>query len=127
VLVLDALTRRNLELVENLVDGSRRGTLLDVLDHTATPMGARLLRELILRPLVEVERIQDRLDAVEELAFRTVDRGRLAESLGHVQDLDRLLGRVTLGTAGPRDLLALSGRSKPFRPHEPRSSNASLP
>jgi DNA mismatch repair protein MutS len=108
VLVLDGLTRRNLELVENLVDGSRRGTLLDVLDHTATAMGARLLRELILRPLVEVEPIQDRLDAVEELAFRTVDRGRLGESLGHVQDLDRLLGRVTLGTASPRDLLALS-------------------
>jgi len=108
VLVLDGLTRRNLELVENLVDGSRRGTLLDVLDHTATAMGARLLREFILRPLIEVEPIQDRLDAVEELAFRTVDRGRLTESLGHVQDLDRLLGRVTLGTAGPRDLLALS-------------------
>jgi DNA mismatch repair protein MutS len=108
VLVLDGLTRRNLELVENLIDGSRRGTLLDVLDHTATAMGARLLREFILRPLVEVEPIQDRLDAVEELAFRTVDRGRLTESLGHVQDLDRLLGRVTLGTAGPRDLLALS-------------------
>ena len=108
VLVLDGLTRRNLELVENLGDGSRRGTLLEVLDHTATAMGARLLRELILRPLVEVERIQDRLDAVEELAFRTVDRGRLAEALGQVQDLDRLLGRVTLGTASPRDLLALS-------------------
>jgi DNA mismatch repair protein MutS len=108
VLVLDGLTRRNLELVENLLDGSRRGTLLDVLDHTATAMGARLLREFILRPLVEVERIQDRLDAVEELAFRTVDRGRLTESLGYVQDLDRLLGRITLGTSGPRDLLALS-------------------
>jgi DNA mismatch repair protein MutS len=108
VLVLDGLTRRNLELVENLQDGSRRGTLLDVLDHTATAMGARLLREHILRPLVEVEPIQDRLDAVEELAFRTVDRGRLRETLGHVQDLDRLLGRVTLGTASPRDLLALS-------------------
>jgi DNA mismatch repair protein MutS len=107
-LVLDGLTRRNLELVENLVDGGRRGTLLDVLDHTTTAMGARLLREFILRPLLEVEPIQDRLDAVEELAFRTVDRGRIMESLGHVQDLDRLLGRVTLGTASPRDLLALS-------------------
>jgi DNA mismatch repair protein MutS len=108
VLVLDGLTRRNLELVESLQDASRRGTLLGVLDHTATAMGARLLREFILRPLVEVERIQDRLDAVEELAFRTVDRGRLVEGLGHVQDLERLLGRVTLGTAGPRDLVALS-------------------
>ena len=107
ILVLDGVTRRNLELVENLLDGTRRGTLLEVLDHCATPMGTRLLRDFVLRPLVEVERIQDRLDAVEELAFRTVDRGRLVLALGHVQDLDRLLGRITLGTAGPRDLIAL--------------------
>src|SRR5262249_58614239 len=93
--------RRTLELVENLADGSRRGTLLDVLDVTRTPMGARLLREWILRPLVEREPIQDRLDAVEELAFRTVERGRLREALGQVQDLDRILGRVTVGTSGP--------------------------
>ena len=110
VLVLDSLTRRNLELVESLADGGRRGTLLDVLDHTRTAMGGRLLREWILRPLVELERIQDRLDAVEDLAFRALERGRLREALGAVQDLDRILGRVTLGTAGPRDLVAL-GRS----------------
>jgi DNA mismatch repair protein MutS len=107
VLVLDSLTRRNLELVESLADGGRKGTLLDVLDHTRTAMGERLLREWILRPLVELERIQDRLDAVEELGFRALDRGRLREVLGRVQDLDRILGRVTLGTAGPRDLVAL--------------------
>ncbi len=107
-LALDALTRRNLELVENLTDGGRKGTLLDVLDDTRTPMGARLLREIILRPLVHLEEIQDRLDALEELAFGTLERGRLREALGNVQDLDRLLGRVTLGTASPRDLLALA-------------------
>jgi DNA mismatch repair protein MutS len=108
VLAIDSLTRRNLELVESLADGGRRGTLLDVLDHTRTAMGGRLLREFILRPLVELERVQDRLDAVEELAFRALDRGRLREALGRVQDLDRLLGRITLGTASPRDLLALA-------------------
>jgi DNA mismatch repair protein MutS len=108
VLVIDAVTRRNLELTESLADGSRRGTLLHVLDHTQTPMGGRLLRDWILRPLVELERVQDRLDAVEELAFRAVERGRLRESLGDVQDLDRIVGRVTLGTAGPRDLVALA-------------------
>ncbi len=107
-LIIDSVTRRNLELTESMVDGSRRGTLLDVLDHTRTPMGARLLHDRILRPLVELERIQDRLDAVEELAFRALDRGRLRETLGGVQDLDRILGRVTLGTAGPRDLVALA-------------------
>jgi DNA mismatch repair protein MutS len=107
-LVLDNLTRRNLELVENLVDGTRRGTLLDVLDLTACSLGSRLLRERLLRPLRNVSEIQDRLDAVEELAFRTVERGRLREALAQVQDLDRILGRITLGTAGPRDLVALA-------------------
>jgi DNA mismatch repair protein MutS len=107
-LVIDSVTRRNLELTESLSDGGRRGTLLDVLDHTRTAMGARLIREWILRPLVELERIQDRLDAVEALAFRALDRGRLREALGRVQDLDRILGRITLGTAGPRDLVALA-------------------
>jgi DNA mismatch repair protein MutS len=108
VLAIDGLTRRNLELVESLADGGRKGTLLDVLDQTETAMGARLLREWILRPLVHLEPIQDRLDAVEELAFRTVDRGKFREALGGVQDLERIAGRVILGTAGPRDLVALS-------------------
>ncbi len=107
-LVVDALTRRNLELVENLADGGRRGSLLDVLDLTRTAMGSRLLRDLILRPLVRLEEIQDRLDAVEELAFSTVERGRFRDALADVQDLDRLLGRVTLGSAGPRELVALA-------------------
>jgi DNA mismatch repair protein MutS len=108
ILSIDALTRRNLELVESLTDGAQHATLLDVLDETRTAMGSRLLREWILRPLALLDPIQDRLDAVEELAFRTVDRGRFRETLGRVQDLDRILGRVTLGTAGPRDLVALA-------------------
>jgi len=108
VLVVDRITRRNLELVESLDDGARRGTLLHVLDQTVTAMGSRLVREWILRPLIAVEPIQDRLDAVEELAFRAVERGRLREALGPVQDLDRLIGRITLGTASPRDLRALA-------------------
>jgi DNA mismatch repair protein MutS len=107
-LVIDGVTRRNLELVESLLDGGRKGTLLAVLDHTRTAMGSRLLREWILRPLVEKERIQDRLDAAEELAFRVVERGRLREAFGRVQDLDRILGRVALGSASPRDLRALA-------------------
>ncbi len=108
LLTIDTLTRRNLELVENLLDGGRRGTLLDVLDHTRTAMGGRLLREWILRPLVQLEPIQDRLDAVEELAFQALERGRAREALARVQDLDRILGRIVLGSAGPRDLDALA-------------------
>ena len=107
-LAIDAGTRRNLELVETIADGSRRGTLLGVLDETCTAMGARAMRDWILRPLTSLERIQDRLDAVEELGFRTIERGRLREALGKIQDLDRIMGRVTLGTAGPRDLVALA-------------------
>jgi DNA mismatch repair protein MutS len=107
-LAIDSLARRNLELVESLADGGTKGTLLDTLDFTRTSMGTRLLREWILAPLVRVEPIQDRLDAVEELAFRTLERGRFREVLGDVQDLDRILGRVSLGTASPRDLVALS-------------------
>jgi DNA mismatch repair protein MutS len=107
-LILDSLTRRNLELVESLSDGTARGTLLEVLDQTRTAMGTRELRRWILRPLVEVARIQDRLDAVEELAFRTRERGRLRERLGDVQDLERIVGRLAVGAAGPRDLVALA-------------------
>jgi len=110
VLHLDGLARRNLELVESLSDGTRRGTLLELLDQTKTPMGSRLLREWLLRPLVHKEPIQDRLDALEELAFRTMDRGRFRETLDGVQDLDRILGRIALGSASGRDLVAL-GRS----------------
>ncbi len=107
-LVLDALTRRNLELTESLADGGRAGTLLSVLDLCVTPMGSRRVRDWILRPLAALEEIQDRLDAVEELAFRTRERGSLREVLRPVQDVDRIVGRVTLGTAGPRDLTGLA-------------------
>jgi len=107
-LVIDRVTRRNLELVESLADGGRAGTLLHTLDQTGTAMGSRLMREWVLHPLVAVEPIQDRLDAVEELAFQTLARGRLREALKRVQDLDRLVGRITLGTASPRDLVSLA-------------------
>jgi DNA mismatch repair protein MutS len=126
-LVIDGLTRRNLELVESLADGTRRGTLLDVLDLTGTAMGSRRLREWILRPLVQVEPIQDRLDAVEELAFRTLERGRARQALSAVQDLDRILGRVTLGTASPRDLVALARSLRMLPEAEAALSEAQAP
>jgi DNA mismatch repair protein MutS len=72
-----------------------------------TTMGGRLLRGWLLRPLVSLERIHDRLDAVEEFAFRSTDRAKLREALKSVHDLERLIGRIALGTAGPRDLVAL--------------------
>jgi len=108
VLILDESTRRNLELVENLIDGSPRGTLLAVLDHTHSPMGGRLLRDWILRPLSRREPIQDRLDAVEELAFRSRTRADMEDALARIRDLDRLVAKLTFGRATPRDLASLS-------------------
>ncbi len=97
---------RHLEVVTGS-EGGVHGSLLHELDRTATAMGARLLRGWLLRPLLALEPIRDRLDAVEELAFRTLERGRLREALTAVLDLERLVARASLGTAGPRDLVAL--------------------
>ena len=93
------------------------GSLLDELDRTVTSMGSRLLRAWLLRPLVALERIRDRLDAVEELAFRTTERGKFRDALKAVQDLERLVARAALGTAGPRDLVGLQAvaRRRPAR------------
>ena len=107
-LVIDEATRRNLELVENLVDGSRRGTLLDVLNQTRSAAGGRLLRDWVLHPLVDLDPILDRLDAVEELAFSTIERGQLREAFGALADVERIVARVSLGSAQPRELTALT-------------------
>jgi DNA mismatch repair protein MutS len=105
-LLIDPETLKHLEVVEG-ADGSRPTTLLHTIDRTITPMGGRLLRAWLLRPLVALEPIRDRLDAVEELAFRTTERGKFREGLKGVHDLERLVARAALGVAGPRDLVAL--------------------
>ena len=105
-LIVDPTTLEHLEIVESS-KGGRPGSLLHEIDRTVTPMGCRLLRAWLLRPLIAIEAIRDRLDAVEELAFRTTDRGKLRETLKSVQDLERLTSRVALSTAGPRDLVGL--------------------
>jgi DNA mismatch repair protein MutS len=105
-LLLDPITLKHLEVVESM-EGGRTGSLLHEIDRTCTPMGARLLRSWLLRPLVSRDRIHDRLDAVEELAFKTTERGKFREVLKSVYDLERLVARAALGTAGPRDLVAL--------------------
>jgi DNA mismatch repair protein MutS len=105
-LLIDPTTIRHLELVESS-HGGRAGSLLDEIDRTVTAMGGRLMRAWLLAPLVTLEPIRDRLDAVEELAFRAADRGKLRETLKTVLDLERLMSRVALATASPRDLVAL--------------------
>jgi DNA mismatch repair protein MutS len=105
-LLIDPVTLRHLNIVEG-VDGGRAGSLLDEIDRTETPMGGRLLRAWLLRPLVALARIQDRLDAVEDFLFRATERAKLRELLRGMHDLERLVARASLGTAGPRDLVAL--------------------
>ncbi len=105
-LLIDPTTLAHLEIIE-ATDGGRQGSLLHTIDRTITAMGGRLLRAWLLHPLVSLEAIRDRLDAVEELAYRTTDRGKLREALKIVQDLERLTARVALSTAGPRDLAGL--------------------
>ena len=105
-LLIDPVTLEHLEVVES-ADRTRAGSLLDTIDRTITPMGGRLLRSWLLRPLIAIEPIRDRLDAVEELAFRTTERGKFREGLKVVLDLERLVARAALGVAGPRDLAGL--------------------
>jgi DNA mismatch repair protein MutS len=106
-MVLDAATRRNLELTKNLREGGRRGTLLELLDLTVTAMGARLIRDWIERPLRGVESIRRRHDAVDEFLNHPFMRKDLRDYLRGVRDLERLAGRVAYGSANGRDLLAL--------------------
>ena len=108
-LVLDAVTVRNLELVEPLFANSGdEVTLFRSIDATLTPMGKRLLRSWMLRPTIERTQIEQRLDAVETQVKGMVGREELRRALDGILDIERLLSRVTLETANPRDLLALS-------------------
>ena len=109
-MLLDEMTRRNLELVEPLRTGEEGGTLIWVLNETVTAMGARALRRWILNPLVDAEEIWRRQEAVAELFDGPDLRARLRDSLGRMTDLERLAGKVGTGRVSPRELLGL-GRS----------------
>ncbi|MGQ9586554.1 MAG: DNA mismatch repair protein MutS, partial [Anaerolineae bacterium] len=106
-MLLDPATRRNLELVETIRGGRTEGSLLGVLDLTQTPMGGRLLRKRLLQPLLDVERLCRRLDAVEVFYTNTPLRLEVGQRLRGLGDLERLIQRVSNGTAGPRDLLGV--------------------
>ena len=108
-LVLDATTVRNLELVEPLFAGETHdSTLLSVLDRTRTGMGGRMLRRRLLAPSLEAAEIDARLDAVEELFAGTILRSELGKHLTSILDLERLLSKISLASAGPRDVGALA-------------------
>ena len=106
-MLMETATRRNLELTETIRDGEHKGSLLWLLDQTVTAIGARLLRQWLLQPVLDKQEIEGRLDAVEELTKVTPLRSELREQLQGVHDIERLVGRITFGSANPRDLAAL--------------------
>ncbi|MGD0843915.1 MAG: DNA mismatch repair protein MutS [Geobacteraceae bacterium] len=126
-LVLDDSTRRNLELTSTLADGKRKGSLLGLMDRTATAMGGRKLRQWINYPLVSVERIVERQDAVDELLRDPAGRGEIANLLHGVYDLERLNGRISLASASAKDLAALKESLLRLPAIKDKLSSASAP
>ena len=108
-MMIDSSTRRNLELCETLREKQKRGSLLWVLDKTRTAMGARALRKNVEQPLIDKSEINRRLDAVEELKNQAIAREEIREYLSPVYDLERLITKITYGSANPRDLTAFKG------------------
>ena len=106
-MALDINSRRNLELTERLKDKSKKGTLLWVLDKTETSMGGRLIRRWINDPLVNVDDINARLNAVEEIKNDLLLSDRIVESLKSIYDIERLAGKISYGTVNARDLISL--------------------
>jgi len=104
---IDSATRRNLELINTVREKSLKGSLLWVIDRTATPMGSRLLKRWILQPLTDIEEINKRLDAVEELHKDQILREELSKLLSYVFDIERITGRIASGVCNARDLIAL--------------------
>ena len=115
-MMLDSSTRRNLELCETLREKQKRGSLLWVLDKTKTAMGARTMRKCIEQPLIEKPDIEKRLDAVAELIEEAITREEIREYLSPVYDLERLITKITYGSANPRDLTAFCGSLKMLPP-----------
>ena len=106
-MVLDADTQRNLELTASIRDGSTKGTLLEVLDHTVTAMGGRKIRQCLLQPLLDEKEIEERLSAVDELKTQINLQEELREALKQMFDIERLISRISLGSVNGRDLHAL--------------------
>ncbi len=107
-MILDSATRRNLELTETMLEKTKRGSLLHVLDKTKTAMGARMIRSFLEQPLTDKKKINERLDAVAAFKDDLILREELREYLAPVYDLERLMGKINYHSANPRDLLAFA-------------------
>ena len=106
-MILDSTTLRNLEVFKNMRDGSGKDTLLDVMDNTLTAMGSRKIKGWIQRPLLDIDRIEERLDAVQELLEEMYLKEDIRDKLNGMADLERLISRVIYGSANPRNLLTI--------------------
>lgn len=106
-MILDPATKRNLEILASMSDGSRAGTLISILDKTKTSMGGRLLKKWVSLPLLKLEQIQNRLDAVDELFQNEKLRNDIAEELKQIGDLERIISKICTGRANPRDVINL--------------------
>jgi DNA mismatch repair protein MutS len=106
-MVIDEVTKRNLELTQSLFDRGKKGSLFWLLDETITLMGSRTLKQWLNYPLIDVQRIGSRLEGVSELKEKKIERKRLRESLEGIQDIERLTSRIFLGHANARDLIGL--------------------
>jgi DNA mismatch repair protein MutS len=106
-MVIDEVTKRNLELTQSLFERAKRGSLFWLLDETITLMGSRTLKQWLNYPLIDIEEIASRLEGVSELKEKKIERKRLRESLEGIQDIERLTSRIFLGHANARDLIGL--------------------
>ena len=104
---IDLSTRRNLEITETMREKARKGTLIWVMDATKTAMGARMLRSFVERPLIDVKKINERLNSVEILKNNPILRADISECLNKIYDVERLIGKIVYGSANSRDLVAL--------------------
>lgn len=127
-MAIDASSRRNLEITETLRDKNKKGSLLWVLDKTVTSMGGRTLKKWLEQPLIDVEAINDRLDAVAELKDAFILRSELRELLSGIYDMERIAGKISLGTCNARDMVSLrqSAAKLPYIKETLAGCNASL-
>ena len=115
-MLLDSTTRRNLELTETMRDGQAKGSLLYILDQTVSPMGKRLIRQWVSKPLLDIDRISRRQDAVQYFVEHGIERAELREQLKEFSDLERLINRIISEHANPKDLATLRSNLKLIQP-----------
>ncbi len=111
-MALDLATKRNLEIMQTMQDGTREGTLIQILDFTKTPMGGRMLKKWISAPLTDLKKINERAESVENLVKEKTLRQNLQNELREVSDIERLISRVSTGRANPRELVNLKNSLK---------------